>query len=143
MKMLIIALFVSLLFSCSESNSTDDIPDESNLVYGGDFSIIKKMEDYGAIYKVNGVAKNGLQIFKDNNYTWARFRIFHTPNNIGPVCNDLNYTIELAKKAKALGFKILLNFHYSDTWADPGKQFTPAAWQNLSFQVLTDSVRIN
>ena len=140
--MLIIALFVSFLFSCSKSNSTDDTPVESKLVYGGDFSIMNKMEDYGAIYKVNGIAKEGLQIFKDNGYTWARLRIFHTPNNIGPVCNNLNYTIESAKKAKTLGYKILLDFHYSDTWADPGKQFTPAAWENLSFQVLTDSVRV-
>jgi arabinogalactan endo-1,4-beta-galactosidase len=142
MKMLIIALFVSFLFSCSESNRTDDIPEESKLAYGGDFSIMYKMEDYGTIYKLNGVAKEGLQIFKDNGYTWARLRIFHTPNNVGPVCNNLDYTIKSALKAKALGYKILLDFHYSDTWADPGKQFTPAAWENLAFQVLTDSVRI-
>lgn len=140
--MLIIALFLSFLVSCVDRNSTDDIPKESKLVYGGDFSIIKKMEEYGAVFKVNGVAKDGLQIFRENGYTWARLRIFHTPNNVGPVCNNLNYTIESAKKAKTLGYKILLNFHYSDTWADPGKQFTPVAWQNLSFQLLTDSVRI-
>jgi arabinogalactan endo-1,4-beta-galactosidase len=91
---------------------------------------------------VNGVAKKGLQIFKENNYTWARLRIFHTPDYVGPVCNDLKYTIALAKEAKALGFKILLDFHYSDTWADPSKQFTPAAWKNLSFELLADSMRI-
>jgi len=142
MKLLILFLFITLALACSEDNTTDEIPDESNLVYGGDFSIIKKMEDYGAVYKVNGVAKDGLQIFKENGYTWARFRIFHTPDNVGPVCNDLNYTIASAKKAKALGFKILLDFHYSDTWADPGKQFTPAAWKNLTMQVLTDSVKV-
>ena len=142
MKLIICAVFVSLSLSCSTNNATDDVPTESSLTYGGDFSIIKKMEDYGAVYKTNGVAKEGLQIFKDNGYTWARFRIFHTPNNIGPVCNDLNYTIILAKKAKILGYKILLDFHYSDTWADPGKQFTPAAWKNLSFELLSDSMRV-
>ena len=141
MKVIFYALFITLFLSCSNSNKADEIPEESNLVYGGDFSILKKMEDYGAVYKENGISKDGLQIFKENGYTWARFRIFHTPNHIGPVCNDLNYTIESAKKAKTLGFKILFDFHYSDTWADPGKQFTPAAWQNLSFEILADSVR--
>ncbi len=142
MKLIICVLFVSLSLSCSTNNTPGDVPEESSLTYGGDFSIIKKMEDYGAVYKINGVAKDGLQIFKDNGYIWARFRVFHTPNNVGPVCNDLNYTIASAKKAKALGFKIFLNFHYSDTWADPGKQFTPAAWKNLSLEILADSMRI-
>lgn len=141
-KLLFCAFLITLFYSCSSNNLPDEISEEGKLVYGGDFSIIKKMEDFGAVYKVNGIAKNGLQIFKENGYTWARFRIFHTPDGVGPVCNDLNYTIESVKKAKSLGYKILLNFHYSDTWADPGKQFTPAVWQNLSFQVLTDSVRI-
>ncbi len=142
MKVVIYAFFIALFLSCSIDNQTDEIREDSKLVYGGDFSIIKKMEDFGAVYKVNGVAKNGLQIFKENGYTWARLRIFHTPNNVGPVCNNLTYTIELAKKAKTLGYKILIDFHYSDTWADPGKQFTPAAWKNLSFQLLADSVRV-
>lgn len=141
-KVIIYALFITLFLSCSNNVEPGEISEETKLVYGGDFSIIKKMEDYGAVYKVNGVAKKGLLIFKENNYAWARFRIFHTPDNVGPVCNDLKYTIALAKEAKALGFKILLDFHYSDTWADPGKQFTPAAWKNLSIGVLSDSVRI-
>jgi arabinogalactan endo-1,4-beta-galactosidase len=136
------ALFITLLLSCSNDDIPEEIPEEIKLVYGGDFSIIKKMEEYGAVYKVNGAAKKGLQIFKENNYTWARLRIFHTPDYVGPVCNDLKYTVALAKEAKAFGFKILLDFHYSDTWADPAKQFTPAAWKNLSFELLADSTRI-
>ena len=131
-----------LTLSCSKNDGTEELPVESNLSYGGDFSIVKKMEDFGAVYKVNGAAKECLQIFKENNYTWARFRIFHSPSNIGPECNDLNYTIALAKKAKSLGYKIFLDFHYSDTWADPGKQFTPAAWENLSIEILSDSVKL-
>ncbi|NQU84948.1 MAG: glycosyl hydrolase 53 family protein [Mariniphaga sp.] len=101
---------------------------------------MKKIEDLGGEYKVDGIVKEGFQIFKENGYTWARLRIFHTPNMRGPVCNDLDYTIALAQKAKQFGFKIFLNFHYSDTWADPGKQFKPAAWENLAFEVLQDSV---
>lgn len=98
------------------------------------------MEDYGGIYKIDGIEKEGLQIFKENGFTWARLRLFHTPEDKGPVCNDLNYTISLARKAKLFGFKLLLNFHYSDTWADPGHQTLPAAWKNLNLDILSDSV---
>ena len=128
-----------LMFSCS-LNDSDTQPERSVLEFGGDFSIMKKMEDAGGLYKIDGIVKEGLEIFNDNGYSWARLRIFHTPNMVGPVCNDLNYTIELAQKAKKYGFKILLNFHYSDTWADPGHQSIPVAWQNLSLELVQDSL---
>jgi arabinogalactan endo-1,4-beta-galactosidase len=128
-------------FSCNKKqDSNDKNVENSILVYGGDFSIMKKLEDLGGQYKVNGEVKEGFQIFKENGYTWCRLRIFHTPNMEGPVTNDLAYTVALAQKAKQFGFKIFLNFHYSDTWADPGKQFTPKAWEGLNFETLTDSV---
>ena len=50
----------------------------------------------------------------------------HTPTQLP---NNLEYTISTAQAAKKLGFKFLLNYHYSDTWADPGKQFLPKAWE--------------
>ncbi|MCF6357318.1 MAG: arabinogalactan endo-1,4-beta-galactosidase [Draconibacterium sp.] len=128
-----------LLFSCSLNNS-DNQGNRVVLEFGGDFSIMKKMEDAGGLYKIDGVVKEGFKIFNDNGYTWARLRIFHTPEMDGSVCNDLDYTIKLAQKAKKFGFKILLNFHYSDTWADPGHQIIPAAWRNLSFELVQDSL---
>ncbi|MDX1286216.1 MAG: glycosyl hydrolase 53 family protein, partial [Draconibacterium sp.] len=131
-----------LLSTCNKKDPSENPNEISRLEIGGDFSIMKKMEDSGGIYGINGAKKEGFQIFKDNGYSWARLRIFHTPNMEGPVCNDLNYTIALAQKAKQLGFKIFLNFHYSDTWADPGKQYTPKAWEDLTFELLTDSVYV-
>jgi len=62
-KVIIYALFITLFLSCSNNVVPDEIPEETNLAYGGDFSIIKKLEDYGAVCKVNGVAMKGLQIF--------------------------------------------------------------------------------
>ena len=140
MRSLILALTIVILaVSCddgeNEKSSIANFPE-----YGGDFSIMKKLENAGGEYKIDGVVKDGFQIFKENNYTWCRLRIFHSPNMEGPVCNDLDYTIALAQEAKSYGFKFLLNFHYSDTWADPGKQFAPKAWENLDFETLTDSV---
>ncbi len=142
--MKIIGCFLTLMLlnvSCSLiENNNDRQKPKSILEFGGDFSIMKKMEDAGGFYKIDGVVKEGLEIFNENGYTWARLRIFHTPNMVGPVCNDLNYTIELAQKAKQFGFKVLLNFHYSDTWADPGHQNIPVAWKNLTLELVQDSV---
>lgn len=142
--MRIVVYFITLMLlniSCSLTGNKNDNQQPTNILeFGGDFSIMKKMEDAGGLYKIDGVVKEGFEIFKENGYTWARLRIFHSPDLVGPVCNDLNYTIELAQKAKQFGFKVLLNFHYSDTWADPGHQIAPAAWKDLSFQLIQDSV---
>jgi arabinogalactan endo-1,4-beta-galactosidase len=54
--------------------------------------------------------------------------------------NDLQYTIDLAKQAKRMGFKFLLNYHYSDTWADPGKQYLPRAWEEMAHDELVTAV---
>ena len=104
---------------------------------GADLSFLKQAEDRGTQFKDNGEAKSGLEIFKDHGYNWIRLRLFHTPTRLP---NDLEYTVALAKEAKKLGFKFLLNYHYSDTWADPGKQYIPKAWEGLSHDELVDAV---
>ncbi len=96
---------------------------------GADLSFLKQAEDRGTVFKDNGVAKPGLQIFRDHGYNWIRLRLFHTPTALP---NNLVYTITLAKAARQSGFKFLLDFHYSDTWADPGKQFIPKAWEKMT-----------
>jgi arabinogalactan endo-1,4-beta-galactosidase len=106
-------------------------------VIGADVSFLGQAEHNGAVFKDNGQAKPGLQIFRDHGYNWVRLRLFHTPDRLP---NDLRYTIAQALQAKQLGFKFLLDFHYSDTWADPQKQFTPRAWESLSHQELVDAV---
>ena len=81
---------------------------------GADLSFLKQAEDRGAVFKDQGEAKPGLQIFKDHGYNWIRLRLFHTPTRLP---NNLDYTIALAQNAKKLGYKFLLNYHYSDIWA--------------------------
>ncbi len=109
----------------------------SEYAVGADLSFLKQAEDHGKVFKDNGVAKPGLEIFKDHGYNWIRLRLFHTPTELP---NNLEYTIALAQAAKKLGYHFLLDFHYSDTWADPGKQFTPKAWENLSHPQLVNAV---
>jgi arabinogalactan endo-1,4-beta-galactosidase len=104
---------------------------------GADLSFLKQAEDRGTVFKDGGAPKAGLQIFRDHGYTWIRLRLFHTPTQLP---NNLEYTLAMAKAARQLGFKFLLNFHYSDTWADPGKQFIPKAWEGLTQEKLAQVV---
>ncbi|MBN1805295.1 MAG: glycosyl hydrolase 53 family protein [Sedimentisphaerales bacterium] len=104
---------------------------------GADLSFLKSAADMGTVFKDNGEGRPGLEIFKDHGYNWIRLRLFHTPTRLP---NNLEYTIALAKEARKLGYKFLLNFHYSDTWADPGKQYIPKAWADKSHDELVRAV---
>lgn len=109
----------------------------SEYAVGADVSFLKAAEDGGKVFKDNGQTKPALEILKDHGYNWVRLRVFNAPKELP---NNLQYTIALAQEAKALGFHILLDFHYSDTWADPGKQFIPVAWQGMTHAQLVQAV---
>jgi arabinogalactan endo-1,4-beta-galactosidase len=104
---------------------------------GADVSFLKQAEDKGTVFKDGGQPKPGLRILKDHGYNWSRLRLFHTPTRLP---NSLEYTIASAKDAQQLGFKFLLDYHYSDSWADPGKQTLPKAWQGKSHDELVQAV---
>jgi arabinogalactan endo-1,4-beta-galactosidase len=104
---------------------------------GADLSFMKSAEDRGFAFKENNEAKSCIKIFKDHGYNWIRLRLFHSPTDLP---NNLEYTIALAKSAKSEGLKFLLDYHYSDTWADPGKQFIPKAWTGMSHKQLVKAV---
>lgn len=104
---------------------------------GADLSFLRQAELKGTVFKDEGRAKPGLTIFRDHGYNWIRLRLFHTPTELP---NDLAYTLALAREAKALGYKILLDFHYSDTWADPQQQTIPQAWLGKTHAELTQLV---
>jgi len=109
---------------------------------GADLSMAKAILDKGGVYQVDGSPADVFAAFKNRKFDYARLRIFHTPDgrSSNGTVNSLPYTIALAKLIKASGMKLLLDFHYSDSWADPGKQTKPAAWTALSFNTLNDSV---
>ena len=110
---------------------------EDNFIRGVDISFNNQIEVLGGTFKQNGVIKNVLDIFKDNGVNYVRLRLWHTPKD---KYSGLAETIIFAKKIKSKGFKILLDIHYSDWWADPGQQNKPAAWANLNFTALKESV---
>lgn len=114
-----------------------------DLIYavGADLSFLKAVEDGGTVFTDDGVPKPGLEIFRDHGYDWIRLRLFHTPSrHEDDLPNDLEYTIALAQEAKAHGFRFLLDYHYSDSWADPQKQWAPQSWEGLELDEVADSV---
>lgn len=112
-------------------------PASDTFIRGVDISFTQQIEDLGGKYKLNGVETDALDIFKHNGVNYIRLRLWHTPT--GGYCN-LSKTLTYASRVKAKGFRLLLDIHYSDWWADPGKQNKPAAWASLSFTALKESV---
>ena len=93
----------------------------------------------------NGIEQDGLTILKNHGVNWIRVRIWNNPYVVGPEGvgggnTDEAKAIEMAKRAKALGMKVLVDFHYSDFWVDPGQQKKPDAWKNDSGDKLVDDV---
>ena len=113
---------------------------ENNLLIGADLSLLKRNLSQGANYSMNGKTVPPVKLFRDAGFDWARLRLFHTPTGHGAQCTDLPYTAALGKLLVDAGFKLLLDIHYSDTWADPGKQTTPKAWEKLDFLSLEKAV---
>ena len=105
-------------------------------IVGADISWVQSQEDKGKVFSDKGVEKDVLQILVDNKFNWMRLRLFVDPTAENGYSKDgycdLEHTLVMAKRIKAAGLKLLLDFHYSDTWADPGKQFIPASWKNIS-----------
>jgi arabinogalactan endo-1,4-beta-galactosidase len=128
----------------AQSQVTPDSATVGTFILGADISFVQQQEDEGRTFKDKGVQKDIFDILKSHNFNYIRLRIFHNPKAPNGYSQkgycDLPHTLQMARRIKASGEKFLLDFHYSDTWADPGKQFKPRAWQNLSFDELTKAV---
>lgn len=114
---------------------------KAQFVHGADVGWLPQMEATGyKFYDSIGVQQNCLQILKDKGINTVRLRVWVNPTNdrINGHCSK-NEVVTLALRAQALGMRVMIDFHYSDTWADPGHQGKPAAWASHSFnQLLTD-----
>lgn len=142
MRLTIPLLIASLAASAAAQRATPRAtPRPVPYMFGADLSFLAQAESLGQRFKDAGVVKPGIQLFRDHGYDWIRLRVFHDVRlSPWPLPNDVPYTIALAKQAKAAGFKLLLDFHYSDTWADGDHQPMPKAWSALTAPQLVDSV---
>ncbi len=118
---------------------------EMEPVLGADISFLPELENKGMRFRENGQEYDAIQLLKKHGINYIRLRLFHEPgreNGYAPgkgFC-DLPHTLAMARRVKAAGMKLLLDFHYSDYWADPGKQYKPSAWEQADFNLLEDSL---
>ncbi|HMP40272.1 MAG TPA: glycosyl hydrolase 53 family protein [Roseiflexaceae bacterium] len=114
----------------------------TGFVRGADVSHLMQQEHYGAVYyDVGNVQRDVLEILKDRGINTIRIKVWNDPGNRAydparlhdPLgFNNPYWATRLAVRAREMGFRIMIDFHYSDTWADPGKQFIPHEWLGLS-----------
>jgi arabinogalactan endo-1,4-beta-galactosidase len=107
-------------------------------VKGSDISSLAKSEAYGGVYKTSsGTTGDALAILKSSGMNYARLKVWVNPAD---GYNNKARVLAMAKRIKAQGMKLLVDFHYSDTWADPGTQTKPAAWAGHSYSQLKTDV---
>jgi arabinogalactan endo-1,4-beta-galactosidase len=128
-------------FSCSKNQQNSITPPSpKNIVFakGADISWLTQMEASGLkFYDSTGAQQDCMVILKNLGIDAVRLRAWVNPQ---AGWNNTSDVVAKAKRAKALGMKILLDFHYSDTWADPGHQPNPAAWANFSINELESTL---
>ena len=114
-------------------------------VKGMDLSTLLELERCGAKYYDHGQEMDIRDIMKKYDVDTIRLRMWNDPwsedgKSYGAGENDVKTTLEIAKRVTAAGFGVLMNFHYSDFWADPGKQIKPKAWKDYSVDELEQAV---
>jgi arabinogalactan endo-1,4-beta-galactosidase len=107
-------------------------------VMGADISSLKKSEDKGGTYAdSDGTPGDALKILHNHGMNYARIRVWvDSPDGY----HGKAQLLEMAKRLKKNDIKLLVDFHYSDSWADPGKQYKPAAWEDLDFEGLKQAL---
>lgn len=145
---LIILFFISVPSSCQETdpvqNPNDTIPTpidtNHNAMFakGADVSWLTEMESAEKkFYNAEGKEMECMSLLKSLGINAIRLRVWVNPAN--GWCNAADMLVK-ARRANDLGLRLMIDFHYSDSWADPGKQTKPSAWNNLSFEELKSAV---
>lgn len=112
-------------------------------IKGVDISSLPELEDLGlALVNKAGQSCDGFEMCKESGVNSVRLRIWNDPSSVPDAKGycDLEHTVAMAKRIKKAGMHFLLDFHYSDFWADPGQQRKPHEWENYSFEELKQAV---
>jgi arabinogalactan endo-1,4-beta-galactosidase len=136
---------LSLLAACGGGGSTAPPPGGpalTGMLLGGDISALERIEDAGGVYRDAGQARDAIAILRAHGSNAFRLRLFVNPSGEEVQVNDLAYTIRMAQRVKAAGATLVLDIHYSDTWADPSHQLTPAGWDTLDLDTLERQVEV-
>lgn len=135
-------LFTMILLNVCSAKNVAAQNNKSVFAKGADIGWLQQMETTGyKFYNENGSEQDCFQILKDHGINTIRLRTWVNPSNdkASGHCNK-DETVAMAVRAKKWGMRIMIDFHYSDTWADPSKQVKPKAWQGHSFTDLLKDV---
>lgn len=152
MKKTVVIFIVTLLFSmaCCGGSVFAEIKDKPKIfvekvegmpedfIKGVDISSVISLEKSGVVfYNEEGQVQDIFKTLKEHGVNYIRVRVWNDPydeqgNSYGGGNNDLETAVEIGKRAAQYGLKVLVNFHYSDFWADPSKQQAPKAWEGLN-----------
>jgi len=141
-----ILLLVAMVFfdiSCKKNpENIIEEPETPVFIKGADVGWLPQMEVTGyKFYNKNGEEEDCLKILKSYGINAIRLRTFVDPSDnphSGHCSKD--ETVAMAVRAKNEGLKVMINFHYSDSWADPGKQVKPKAWEMMNFEELKQAL---
>ncbi len=140
-RFIFLSMVVLSFVSCNKGNATtidQPIADTVFFAKGADIGWLSEMETAGIqFYNTNGTATDCIQLLKNVGINSIRLRVWVNPTDGWCGTADV---VKQAKRAVATGMKIMIDFHYSDFWADPGKQNKPKSWQNLTASELNDAV---
>ena len=142
MKKLIFCFLTLALISCSSGGDSPEptpIPTEDSFIRAADLSFLPEIEAAGVSFKYNNTVQDPLLTLKNAGVNYIRIRLWNNPSNGH---SNLSEVKQLATKVRTHGMKVWLTVHYSDTWADPGNQTKPVAWQNLNFSDLKSAVSV-
>ncbi|PWJ39376.1 glycoside hydrolase family 53 protein [Sediminitomix flava] len=139
----LITLSIGFLLCCQSSTDLDSTsptppPVQAKHMLGVDLSFLPEIEAEGTtFFDAENTPQQADEILKNEGYNTVRLRLWNNPEN--GHCN-LDEVKTFSNRLKSLGYKVWLDFHYSDSWADPAKQNKPKAWEELSLAALKDSI---
>lgn len=122
----------------------ENLPEE--FIFGMDASAVPSLEAGGVkYYDHDGTEKDVYQILSEHGINYIRVRVWNDPfdkngNGYGGGNCDIENAIAIGKRATEYGMKLLVNFHYSDFWADPSKQMVPKAWQGMNIDLKSEAL---
>ena len=148
---MVLALMTSLLCPAALAEEStlyvkkvENLPED--FIFGMDASCVPALEASGVkYYNFDGQEEDVFKILADNGVNYIRVRVWNDPfdaegNGYGGGNCDIGNAVAIGKRATQYGMKLLVNFHYSDFWADPSKQMVPKAWANMEIEEKTQAV---
>ena len=144
----ILASAMWAMVGCSSSSSKEEEPGKeeekveevTDFYKGADISWVTELESEGhKFYNANNQERECTALMKEYGMNAVRLRVWVDPSAHDNWCNKEDVLVK-AKRAKALGMEVMIDFHYSDWWADPAKQNIPASWENLTFSEMKEAV---